>query len=159
MNERDIETLQEAKAYVYEQEDSIRGIIAPSDIRMQDIDQWNNADKELLREELAMSMGDAYTYPTNHPYSSLIERIAVIQYIDNLPSIRFKHLVFDTVEECVKNGIKPFGSELGHKNPDKWDMREIVYEVKDEIDYFHEYETEVRQEIEASILEARLKDF
>ena len=159
MRENDIETLKDAKEYVYEQEDSIKRIISPSDLIHQDIDNWDNADMDMLRDEIGMSMGDAFTYGINHPYGDLIERMAVIQYINGLPSIRFKHLVFDTVEECVKNGIKPFGSELGDKNPDKWDMREIVYEVKEDIDYFHEYETEVRQEIEASIIEARLKDF
>lgn len=159
MNERDIETLKDAKEYVFDQEDSIKRIISPSDVRRQDIDSWSEADTELLKDEIAMSMCDGWMFPTNHPYSSLIERIAVIQYINDLPSIRFKHLIFDTVEECVKNGIKPFGSELGERNPDKWDMREIVYDVKDEIEFFYEYETEVRQEIEASIIEARLKDF
>jgi len=159
MRENDIETLKEAKEYVYNQEDSIKRMIAPSDIRNQDLESWDNADIDMLRDELGMSMGDVWTYGINHPYGSLIERIAVIRFIEDMPSIRFKHLVFDTIQECVKNGIRPYGSELGDKNPNKWDMREIVYEVKEDIDYFHEYEQEVRQEIEASILEARLKDF
>jgi len=159
MRQNDIETMKKAKKYVYENEDSIKRIISPEDIRMQDINEWDNADMDMLRSELGMSMSDAFTYGINHPYGSLIERIAVIRFIEDMPTIRFKHLVFDTIQECVKNGIKPFGSELGDRNPDKWDMREIVYEVKEDIDYFHEYETEVRQEIEASIIEARLKDF
>ena len=159
MRENNIETLKDAKEYVFENEDSIKRIIDPSDIRMQDINEWDNADMDMLRDELGMSMGDAWTYGINHPYGDLIERIAVIQYIDDMPTIRFDHLVFDTVQECVKNGYWPYGSELGDKNPNKWDMREIVYEVKEDIDYFYEYEQEVMQEIEASIIEARLKDF
>jgi hypothetical protein len=38
------------------------------------------------------------------------------------------------------------------------DMREYVYEVKENIDYFHEYESEIRMEIESFIIEARLKN-
>jgi len=159
MKQNEIETLKDAKAYVYQNEDSIKRIIDSSDIRMQDIDNWNNADIDLLRDELGMSIGNAWTYGINHPYGDLIERIAVIRFIEDMPIIRFKHLVFDTIQECVKNGIRPYGSELGDKNPNKWDMREIVYDVKEDIDYFHEYESEVLQEIEASIIEARLKDF
>ena len=159
MRQNDIETLQEAKEYVYENEDSIKRIIDPSDLIHQDIDNWDNVNMDMLRDELGMSMSDAWTYGIDHPYGSLIEEIAVIRFIEDIPSIRFKHLVFDTIQECIKNGIRPYGSELGDKNPNKWDMREIVYEVKEDIDYFHEYETEVRQEIEASMIEARLKDF
>ena len=159
MRQNDIETLQEAKEYVFENEDSIKRIISPSDLIHQDIDNWDNADIDRLKDELAGSMGDSWTYGINHPYGDLIERIAVNRFLEDIPRIRFSHLVFDNIQECVKNGYWPYGSELGDKNPDKWDMREIVYEVKEDIDYFHEYESEVLQEIEASMIEARLKDF
>lgn len=159
MKQNEIETLKDAKAYVYQNEDSIKRIIAPSDLVHQNVDNWDNVDKDLLREELGMSMGDVWTYGINHPYGNLIEDMAIVLFIDDMPKIRFDHLVFDTVKECVKNGYWPYGSELGDKNPNKWDMQNIVYEVKSDIEYFHEYETEVQQEIEASIIEARLKDF
>jgi len=155
MRQNDIETMKDAKEYVYENEDSIKRIIDPSDIRMQDIDNWDNVDMDILRDELGMSMSDAFTYGINHPYGSLIERIAVIRFIEDMTRIPMEHLnpeKFLGIEDMVIEGYWPYQTN-------KQEIIELVHEWNSDIDYFHEYEQEVRQEIEASIIEARLKDF
>lgn len=155
MNE--ITTISEAKEFVLENEDSVESLISPSDLIHQDIDKWENADIERLKDELYGSM-DVWTYGIDHPYGNMIESIAITQFLNDIPRIRFDHLVFDDITECVVNGYWPYGSELGDNNPNMQDMREYVYEVKENIDYFHEYETEIRMEIESFIIEARLKN-
>jgi hypothetical protein len=153
MRQNDIETLQEAKAYVYEQEDSIKRIIAPSDVRRQDLDNWEECDTDMLREELGMSLGEAWTYGINHPYGDLIETIAVKQYVEDMTRIPRDHLVFgNNPEKCVQEGYWLY----------EWSrdfVSELVYEQRENIEFFHECEDKVRMELEASILEARLKDF
>jgi len=153
MRQNDIETMKKAKEYVYENEDSIKRIIDPSDIRMQDIDNWDNADMDMLRDELGMSMSDAFTYGINHPYSDLILSVAVNRFLSDMLRIPKSHLVFgNDPEKCAKEGYW-----LNEWNRDF--VTELVYENLENIDYFHEYESEVLQEIEASMIEARLKDF
>lgn len=153
MRQNNIETLEDAKEYVFENEDSIKRIIDPSDIRMQDINELDNADMDMLRDEIGMSMGDAWTYGINHPYGDLIRAIAVNRFVSDMLRIPKNHLVFgNDPGKCVKKGYW-----LNEWNRDF--VTELVYENLDDIDYFHEYESEVLQEIEASIIEARLKDF
>jgi hypothetical protein len=158
MRENSITTIEEAKEYVLDNEDPIDILINPSNLIHQDIKSWDNVDIDRLRDELAGGMGDSWTYGINHPYGDLIESIAIERFIEDIPDVRFKHLVFDNIRDCVKNGYRPYGSELGNENPNREDMRQIVYEVKDNIDYFHEYEDEVRYEIESYIMDARLKN-
>jgi hypothetical protein len=153
MNKRDIETLKDAKAYVFEQEDSIKSLINPSDLFHQDLESWDNADIDRLRDELAGSMGEAWTYGINHPYGDIIRDIAVNQYVDDMVRIPRDHLVFgNNPEKCVQEGywLHEWSRDF---------VTELVYENMENIEFFHEYEDNVRMEIEASILEARLKDF
>jgi hypothetical protein len=155
MRQKDIETLQEGKEYVYNQEDSIKRIIAPSDIRMQDLESWDNADMDRLRDELGISLGEGWTYGIDHPYGELIESIAVNRYVEDMTRIPMDHLnpeMFGGIEDMVCSGYWPYETSRD-------EIRNLVWEWNDNIDYFHEYEQEVMQEIEASILEARLKDF
>jgi len=153
MRQNDIETMKDAKEYVYENEDSIKRMIDPSDIRMQDIDNWDNADMDMLRDELGMSMSDAFTYGINHPYGDLILSVTVNRFVSDMSRIPNSHLVFgNDPEKCVKEGYW-----LNEWNRDF--VTELVYENLEDIEYFHEYESEVLQEIEASMIEARLKDF
>jgi len=152
---QEIETLQEAKEYVYNQEDSIKKIISPSDLIHQDITEWDNADKELLRDELVGSMGDSWTYGINHPYGDIIEQLAVKQFVDDMQRIPMNDLnpeIYKGIEDMAVNGYWP-------NQTNRQEIEEIVYEWKDDIEFFHEYESHVMQEIEASIIDARLKDF
>jgi len=151
---QEFETLQEAKEYVYKQEDSIKKIISPSDLIHQDITEWDNADKELLRDELAGCMGDAWTYGINHPYGDMIEQLAVKRFVDDMQRVPMNDLnpeIYKGIEDMAVNGYWP-------NQTSRQEIEEIVYEWKD-IEFFHEYEQEVMQEIEASIIDARLKDF
>jgi len=148
------ETLQEAKSMVYNQEDSIKQLIDPSDLTHQSIESWNNVDKELLKDELVGSMGDAWTYGINHPYESLIEELAVKRFVGDMQRVRKNDLnpeKFKELEDMAVSGYWP-------NSVSRDEIVEAVWEIKDNIDYFHEYEQEVMFEIEDSIIEARLKD-
>jgi len=152
---QEFETLQEAKEYVYKQEDSIKKIISPSDLIHQDITEWENADKELLRDELAGSMGDTWTYGINHPYGDMIEQLAVKRFVEDMQRVPMNHLNperFRGLEDMAIAGYWP-------NKVNREEITEIIWEFNDEIQYFHEYEQEVMFEIEDSIIEARLKDF
>ena len=153
MRQNDIETLKEAKEYVFENEDSIKRIIDPSDLIYQDIDNWENTDTDILRDEIGMSLGDSWTFGINHPYGDLIRDIAVNRFVSDMIRIPRDHLVFgNDPEKCTKKGywLNEWSRDF---------VTELVYENLDDIDYFHEYESEILQEIEASMIEARLKDF
>jgi len=152
---QEFETLQEAKEFVYNEEDSIKALISPSDLVHQDIEEWDNADKELLREELAMSMGDAWTYGISHPYGDIIEQLAVKQFVDDMQRVPMNDLnpeIYKGIEDMVIQGYWPYETN-------RQEIEELVYEWNSDIEFFHEYESHVMQEIEASIIEARLKDF
>lgn len=144
-------TLEEAKAIVRENENSITRIINPEDLTHQDISSWEEVDIERLKEELAMSISEAWTYGIDHPYEDMIKEVAVNQYVDDMLRVPFDHLVFESREKCVIEGHWLFKMS-------REEVTEIVWENMEDIDHFHEYENEVMQEIESAIIEARLSD-
>jgi hypothetical protein len=154
MREKDITTMAEAKNYVLNNEDPIDMLINPSDLIHQDIESWDNVDIDRLRDELAGGMGDSWTYGINHPYGDLIERIAIERFVEDMQRISMDHLnpeVFRGIEDMVIEGYWPY--QTNNK-----EIRELVYEWKDDIEFFHEYESEVMYEIESYIIDARLKN-
>ena len=148
-------TLEEAKEKVREKEDSIQSLINPSDLTHQNVDTWEKVNVEKLREELAMGMGDAWTYGINHPYGDLIEELAVNRYVEDMQRVPKNDLnpeKFKGIEDMVISGYWPYETS-------REEIRELVWEWNEDIEFFHEYEFEIMQEIESAILEARLKDF
>jgi hypothetical protein len=147
-------TLSEAKEKVKNQEESITKIIDPNDLIHQDVESWDNVDIDKLKDELYGSIGDAWTYPHSHPYASMIESIAVNQFVEDMQRIPFEHLnpeIFKGPEDANVEGYWLYDQS-------REEVRNVVYEWKDDIEFFHEYEDNVRMEIDSAILDARIED-
>lgn len=144
-------TLSEAKERVRREEPSMDKIISIDDVR-QDVDSWQEVDKDKLADSLHMDMGDAWTYPHNHPYSDLILDLAIKSYMEDMVRIPEEHLnpdKFQTAADCVIEGYWLYGMTND-------EVRELVYEHHDNIEFFYEYEDEIRMEIDSAVMEARL---
>lgn len=144
-------TLEEAKEKVRENEDSITSLIDPSDLVYQDIDSWENVDIDKLEEELAIMLGEAWTYGIDHPYGDMIRDLAVKDYIDHMDRVPFDHLVFDSREKCVIEGYWLYDMSYD-------EVFEIVWKNRNDIDHFYDFEQPNMMEIENAIIEARLED-
>ena len=146
-------TLSEAKSIVKNQEDSITQLINPEDLIHQDIDSWENADVELLKDELYGSMGNAWTYGINHPYGDMIEELAVNRYVENMIRIPFDHLnpdKFNGPEDAVIEGYWLYDMSES-------EVKELVYEWNSDIEFFHEYENEAMQFVESIVIDEQIK--
>jgi hypothetical protein len=146
-------TLAEATDMVKKQENSIDMYINPNDLIHQDIDSWDNVDIDKLKDELAASMSDSWTYGINHPYESLIQELAVNLYVEDMQRIKENHLnpeEFNSIEHMVMRGYWV-------NSMNRQEVTELVYENMENVAYFHEYENEALQEIENAILEARIE--
>jgi len=147
MRETEITNLQEAKEHILKKEPSMNELISIDDVN-QDVDSWDNVDKDRLADRIDRH----WTYPINHPYASLIEKLAIKQYIDDMQRVPMDDLNpdrFQGIEDMIVEGYWPYQTTRD-------EIKELVYEWKDDIDYFHEYENEVLCEINAAIDEARL---
>jgi hypothetical protein len=144
-------TLSEAKEQVRENEPSINELIPISDIN-QNVESWENVDKDKLADSIHMDMGDAWTYGINHPYGDMILELAINRFIDDMVRVPFNHLNPDKFNTRAKAVIEGYWLYDMSKN----EVRELVYENHESIDFFHECENEVMQEIESAIIEARL---
>lgn len=145
-------TVEKARSIVKESEDTIESLINPSDLIHQDIDSWDNVNVDSLRDELADSLTEAWTYGINHPYGDLIHELAVNLYVEDMVRVPFDHLVFNSRAKCVIEGYWLY--DMG-----KCEVRELVSENSEGIEWFHECEFEAMMEIESAILEARLENF
>lgn len=147
---QEVTNLQEAKEWIMENEYRIQDLIKPEDLIYQDITSWDNVNIDALREEIGMGF-DQWTYPNSHPYSETIRDLAIKWYVEDMIRIPFDHLVFEDREKCVIEGYWLYDISRN-------EVSELVYENIAEIEFFYEYEDNVRMEIESYILDARLRD-
>jgi len=144
-------TLSEIKEQIKQEEPSMNELISIEDIN-QNVDSWDNVDKDKLADSMHMDMSDAWTYGINHPYDDTIRELAVSRFVDDMQRVPMDDLnpdKFGGIEDMAVNGYWP-------NSVSRDEITEIVYEWKDDISFFHEYEQEIMFEIEASIIEARL---
>lgn len=144
-------TLSEAKEQVREQEPSMDELVSIEDIS-QNVENWDNVDKDKLADSIAMDMGDSWTYGINHPYGDMILELAINRFVDDMVRVPFNHLNPDKFNTRAKTVIEGYWLYDMTKN----EVRELVYENHESIDFFHEYENEVMQKIESEIINARL---
>jgi hypothetical protein len=144
-------TLAEVKEEIRKTEPSMNELISIDDIN-QNVESWDNVDKDKLTDSIVMDMGDAWTFGINHPYGDTIRELAVSRFVDDMQRVPFNHLNrdrFQTPEDAVIEGYWLF-------NMSRSECEEIVWENMENIEFFHEYEHEIMGEIESAIIKARL---
>lgn len=144
----------DVRAKVEERTDSITKIINAEDLLRQDVKSWDKVDIDLLENELYGNMGDSWTYPISHPYSNLIEDYAIDLFLQECTRIPFEHLnteKFQGPEDAIIEGYW-----LNSLNYDE--ARELVYEWKEEIEFFYEYEQESRMFVDSCIIDTQVQE-
>lgn len=141
-------SLQEAKEQIREDEYHISDLINPEDLNLQDVENWGDADVDLLRDEIGMGLSE-WSYPYDHPYEDLILDLAIDEFVDDMIRVPFDHLVFESREECVIQGYWLYDMSRN-------EVTELVYENREEFEFLPI--DRVMMEIESAILDARLAD-
>jgi len=144
-------TLSDVKEQVRKDEYSMPELISIEDIN-QDVNSWDNVDKDKLSESVFADMCDAWTYGINHPYGDTIKELAVNRYVENMQRIPKDHLNpdrFKTIADMAIEGYWPYTTSRD-------EITEIVWKNMENIEFFYEYEDEIRMEIESAIIDARL---
>lgn len=148
-------TESEVREQVQENESPIQSIVSPENLIHQNVESWDNVDVNKLEREVADNVIDAYTYPINHPYSGLIEDYAIDLFLENCTRIPIEHLnpvIFNGPEDAIVQGYW-----INHMTYDE--AREMVYEWKDDISFFHEFEQEALEIVESAMINAQMADF
>lgn len=135
---------------VKSQTDSITRIISPEDLVHQDINDWENADLDRLKEELAESMSE-WHYQSKHPFEKSIKDLALILYRENMVRVPFDHLTFESRDKAVRKGYWLREMSVNMVN-------EKIRVNWDSIEHMHEFEQEAQMEIEGWILEAKVEE-
>lgn len=135
---------------VRENEDTIERLISPEDIIHQDVQSWEEVDKERLVEELHESLSE-WHFQESHPYESSIQELAALKFLENASRVSMDILNLESHNEAIRNYVWP--NEIGHE-----EALEIIFEEKDNIEWYHEFESEAQMEIENEVIEARIED-
>lgn len=149
MSEKPI-TKSEVRDIINNQEDSISQLINPEELVHQDIDSWEEADIELLMEELGANL-DEWHFMATHPYEGLIQELATSLFMDDMVRVPFDHLVFDSRDKAVIEGYWLY--DMSNR-----EVMDCIHENKQDIGYFHEYEQESQMFIESCVVDAQVKD-
>ena len=133
---------------VMDNTDTIDRIIAPSDLIHQDIESWDNADMDQLKDELFDSMSE-WSYQVSHPYESAIHELATILYIEDMQRVPIDDLSFNSRDKCVIEGYWLY-------DMNNQEVRDRVNENWEDIEYRHEYESSAKMEVESWIMDKYL---
>ena len=130
--------------------DTIDRIIAPNDLIHQDIDSWDNADIDQLKDELYESMSE-WHYQAKHPYESAIHDLAVILYKEDMQRIPIDHLSFNSRDKCVIEGYWLYDMSNN-------EVVDRINENYENIEYWHEYVESAQMQVESWIMDKYLEN-
>ena len=147
MNYQDRLTPRKVEQIVKENTDPIELLIEPSDLTHQDIESWENVDIYKLKDELYYDIHEV----ANSFHERLIQDLALELFIEDMIQINPEHLVFEEKEDMVREGYWPFQTSYS-------EVGELAYEVKEDIEYYHEYEYKARSHVEAGLVKGYLKN-
>lgn len=153
MSEKPI-TKREVREKIQEQAESITQLINPSDLIHQDIDSWEDADMDKLKEELHTNVEGWHGMAPSHPYENLIQELAVALYIEDMVRIPFddlNHVKYSDRDTCVREGYWLYDMS-------NTEVLDRVHENKEEIDHFHEYESEAQMFVESCVIDAQIQE-
>jgi len=114
---------QDIRQDVMSETDPIETFIQPGDLDFQEVNSWEDADIDLLAQEIYESMIE-WHFQARHLYESLIQELATILYINKMQRIPFSHLAFNSRDKCVIEGYWLYDmskSEVRDRVNDNWD--------------------------------------
>jgi len=95
---------------VFQSTESMDRLIDPEDIN-EDAGSWSEISDDELDDEIHKSV---QIQTQEGHYDNLVKGLAIAEWLNGMPRVRLEHLIFDTMEEALKNNYWPYTlSDMG----------------------------------------------